>query len=220
MRSPRHYGMMAVACLAVACLGAAPARADYAVMRSGLRLHITGYERQGNITRLSVSGGTVDVPSESVVAIEPEEVFAALPVAPAPAGPFGKFIQDAARQHGLDEALISSVIFAESKFNPKAVSRKQALGLMQLLPSTAARYSVSNAFDPAQNISAGAHYLKDLLDQYHGNLQFALAAYNAGPQSIELYHGIPPYPETVDYVRRVTKKFAEEKSKKTPPPGK
>jgi soluble lytic murein transglycosylase-like protein len=91
---------------------------------------------------------------------------------------------------------------------------------MQLLPSTAARYSVSNAFDPAQNISAGAHYLKDLLDQYHGNLQFALAAYNAGPQSIELYHGIPPYPETVDYVRRVTKKFAEEKSKKTPPPGK
>jgi len=203
------------------CLAAAPARADYAVLRSGLRLHITGYERQGNITRLSVSGGSVEVPSDSVIAIEPEEVFIAPPpVAAPPSGPFGKFIQDAAKQHGLDEALISSVIFAESNFNPKAVSPKSAQGLMQLIPSTAARYSVSNIFDPAQNISAGTHYLKDLLDQYHGNLQWALAAYNAGPQRVDQYHGIPPFPETMEYVRRVTKKFAEEKNKKTPPPGK
>jgi soluble lytic murein transglycosylase-like protein len=215
MRSALTIGLLGFACLAAA----GPARADYAVLRSGLRLHITGYERQGSVTRLSISGGTVDVPSESVVAIEPEEVFTATPVA-APVGPFGKFIQDAARQHGLDEALISSVIFAESNFNPKAVSRKQAQGLMQLLPATAAQYSVTNIFDPAQNISAGTHYLKDLLDQYHGNLQWALAAYNAGPQRIDQYHGVPPYPETVDYVRRVTNRFAEEKNKKTPPPGK
>jgi soluble lytic murein transglycosylase-like protein len=216
MRSALTIGLLGIVCLA-----ASPARADYAVLRSGLRLHITGYERQGNITRLSVSGGSVDVPTDSVVAIEPEEVFIA-PPAPAavPTGPFGKFIQDAAKQHGMDEALISSVIFAESNFNPKAVSRKQAQGLMQLIPSTAARYSVSNIFDPAQNISAGTHYLKDLLDQYHGNLQWALAAYNAGPERVDQYHGIPPYPETVEYVRRVTKKFAEEKNKKTPPPGK
>jgi len=215
MRSALTIGLLGIVCLA-----ASPARADYAVLRSGLRLHITGYERQGNITRLSVNGGCVDVPSDSVVAIEPEEVFIAPPAAPAPVGPFGKFIRDAARQHGLDEALISSVIFAESNFNPKAVSRKQAQGLMQLIPSTAARYSVSNIFDPAQNISAGTHYLKDLLDQYHGNLQWALAAYNAGPERVDQYHGIPPYPETMEYVRRVTKKFAEEKNKKTPPPGK
>lgn len=207
--------------LGMVCLAASPARADYAVLRSGLRLHITGYQRQGNMTHLSVSGGTIDVPSISVVAIEPEEVFVAPPPAAVlPSGPFGKFIQDAARQHGLDEALISSVIFAESNFNPKAVSRKQAQGLMQLIPSTAARYSVSNIFDPAQNISAGTHYLKDLLDQYHGNLQWALAAYNAGPERVDQYHGIPPYPETMEYVRRVTKKFAEEKNKKVPPPGK
>jgi soluble lytic murein transglycosylase-like protein len=211
MRSTLIAGLLGIACLA-----ATPVRADYAVLRSGLRLHITGYERQGNMTRLSVSGGSVDVPSESVVSIEPEEVFPELPAVAAPSGPFGKFIRDAAKLHGLDEALISSVISTESNFNPKAVSRKQALGLMQLLPSTASRYSVSNAFDPAQNISAGTHYLKDLLDQFHGNLQLALAAYNAGPQSIELYHGIPPYPETMDYVRRVTKKLAEEKNKKPP----
>jgi soluble lytic murein transglycosylase-like protein len=216
MRSALTVGLLGMVCLA-----ASPARADYAVLRSGLRLHITGYERQGNMTRLSVSGGSVDVPSDSVVAIEPEEVFVAPPPAAAtPTGPFGKFIQDAARQHGLDEALISSVIFAESNFNPTAVSPKLAQGLMQLIPSTAARYSVTNIFDPAQNISAGTHYLKDLLDQYHGNLQWALAAYNAGPERVDLYHGIPPYPETVNYVRRVTKKFAEEKNKKTTPPAK
>ena len=120
----------------------------------------------------------------------------------------GKFISRGcgAATCGLDEALISSVIFAESNFNPKAVSRKRAQGLMQLLPATAARYSVTNIFDPAQNIAAGTHYLKDLLDQYHGNLEWALAAYNAGPERIEQYHGVPPYPETVDYVRRVTQR--------------
>jgi soluble lytic murein transglycosylase-like protein len=108
----------------------------------------------------------------------------------------------------VDANLIAHVIAAESNFDPKAVSRKRALGLMQLLPETAARYAVSNIFDPAQNIEAGTHYLKDLLARYRGNLRFALAAYNAGPEMVDRYGGVPPFPETQSYVRSITAKLA------------
>jgi soluble lytic murein transglycosylase-like protein len=157
-----------------------------------------------------MEGGRVEVPAADVVSIEPEEVFLPVPQAP-PEGPFSREIHSAAQKHGLDEALISSVIAAESNFNPRAVSRERALGLMQLLPKTAARLSVSNAFDPAQNVDAGTRYLRQLLDQYHGNLMLALAAYNAGPERVEQYGGVPPYYETHDYLRRVARKFAERK---------
>lgn len=200
------------------CALAPAARADYAVLRSGQRLHITGYQRDENTVRLYLNGGTVEVAAEDVVAIEPEDVFpgVALPTATA-SGPFGNFIHAAAQKHGVDEALISSVIAAESGFNPNAVSRKQAQGLMQLIPETASRYAVANAFDPAQNIDGGTRYLKDLLEQYHGDLVRALAAYNAGPQRVQQYHGVPPYPETRSYVQRVTKKLAQSKKKQTGP---
>ena len=101
------------------------------------------------------------------------------------------------------------MIAAESNFNPKAVSRKQALGLTQLLPQTAAQYSVANVFDPAQNIEGGAHYLKDLLEKYRGNLALALAAYNAGPDTVERYNGIPPFAETQNYVKRIISDLAK-----------
>ncbi|MFY9528555.1 MAG: lytic transglycosylase domain-containing protein [Candidatus Acidiferrales bacterium] len=200
--------------LALAALFSPAARADYAVLRSGERLHIRGYERQGDRVRLVLDGGTVEVAAADLVAVEPEEVFTPAPD-PAPAGPYGKIIRAAAQEQGVDEALISSVIATESNFNPKAVSRRQAVGLMQLRPETATRYSVSNAFDPTQNISAGTRYLKDLLQQYHGNLALALAAYNAGPHRVERYHGVPPYPETRSYVRRVAKKLTEQKTRKS-----
>jgi soluble lytic murein transglycosylase-like protein len=108
----------------------------------------------------------------------------------------------------MDEKLIAEVIAAESNFNAKAVSRKRALGLMQLLPETAARYAVANVFDPAQNIDAGTHYLRDLLERYRGNVRFALAAYNAGPEMVDRYGGVPPFPETQCYVRQITSKLA------------
>jgi soluble lytic murein transglycosylase-like protein len=194
-----------MALLGAAGLFPAAASADYAVLRSGARLHITGYERDGERVRLSVDGGTVSVAAADLVAVEPEEHFAAVPAAPVvAAGLFGNLIHAAAEKHGVDESLISWVIAVESNFNPRAVSRKRAQGLMQLLPATAAVYAVSDIFDPAQNIDAGTRYLKDLLARYRGDLRLALAAYNAGPEMVERYGGVPPFPETQKYVRVIT----------------
>jgi soluble lytic murein transglycosylase-like protein len=196
---------------ALAAFAAPATRADYAVLRSGLRLHITGYETSGDRVRLTVDGGLIEVPADAILSVEREDVFPAKPADPPPTGPFGSLIRAAAEKHGVDEKLIEHVIAVESKFNPRAVSHKQALGLMQLLPRTAARFSVANAFDPAQNIEAGTRYLKELLDRYSGNLPLALAAYNAGPEMVERYRGVPPFPETQKYVRQITARLAQEK---------
>ncbi|HXZ12268.1 MAG TPA: lytic transglycosylase domain-containing protein [Candidatus Sulfotelmatobacter sp.] len=179
------------------------ARADYAVLRSGQRLHITSYEMAGSRVRLVIEGGTVEMAADDLVSVEPETVFPAPPAPPAADGPFATLIRDAAKKHGVDEKLIEHLIAVESNFNPRAVSRRQASGLMQLLPQTAARYSVANIFDPAQNIDAGTRYLKELLDRYRGDLKLALAAYNAGPEMVQRYGGIPPFRETQNYVRQI-----------------
>jgi soluble lytic murein transglycosylase-like protein len=199
--------------IAAACASSSPAaRADYAVLKSGVRLHIMGYEQAGDQIRLAVAGGTVEIAATDLVSVEPEDQFTALPSAPEPTkGPYGNLIRAAAAKHGVDERLITHLIAVESNFNPRAASHKQALGLMQLLPTTAAKYSVSNIFDPAENIEAGTHYLKDLLAHYNGNTSLALAAYNAGPQMVSRYGGIPPFPETQKYVRKITTILAQEK---------
>ncbi len=203
--------------LTVLIVSAVPAaRADYALLRSGQRLHITGYERGAQTILLHMEGGTVEVPANDLVRIEPEDFFPPPPPPPAADGTYAQIIRAAAEKNGVDEALISSVISVESNFNPRAISRKQARGLMQLVPTTAARYSVANAFDPAQNVEGGTRYLKDLLDQYHGDLGLALAAYNAGPERVQQYRGIPPYSETRAYVKRVTKKLEQRKKKPKP----
>jgi soluble lytic murein transglycosylase-like protein len=193
--------------LAFTGLSAATARADYAVLRTGERLHVTSYERDGDSIRLMIAGGIVEMPAENVVSFEPEDIFPPNAPAPTAAGSLAEIIHAAATRHGVDENLITSVIAAESNFNPKAVSRKQARGLMQLLPSTAARFAVTDIFDPAQNIEAGTHYLKQLLQRYRGNVAFALAAYNAGPDVVTRYGGVPPIAETRAYVRRVTRRY-------------
>jgi len=113
-----------------------------------------------------------------------------------------------ARRHGVAEPLVHAVIEVESKYNPKAVSRAGAMGLMQLMPKTANRFSVANAFDPVQNVDAGVRYLKELLERYSGQVRLALAAYNAGEEAVERHGGIPPYRETIDYVRRVQRAAA------------
>jgi soluble lytic murein transglycosylase-like protein len=113
-----------------------------------------------------------------------------------------------ARRHGVAEPLVHAVIEVESRYNPKAVSRAGAMGLMQLMPKTADRFSVADAFDPVQNVDAGVRYLKELLERYSGQVRLALAAYNAGEDAVERHGGIPPYRETIDYVKRVQRAAA------------
>jgi len=164
---------------------------------------------------LQMAGGRVEIVAADVVAIEPEEVFTPLPPAPAPAGPlpfYRDLVEAAAKKYKMDADLISSVIAQESNFDPKAVSRKNAHGLMQLLPETATKLGVKNIDDPAENIDAGTHYLHDLLQKYNNDLGLALAAYNAGPDKVQLYGNVPPYRETISYVRRVKKGYEKNKS--------
>jgi hypothetical protein len=194
--------------IAAICVISPPARADYAVLTTGVRMHISGYETSGTTVRLHVEGGTVDVPAESIVRFEPEEIFAAVgtPVSAAELTvPYSQFISAAAKKYDLDPQLLARVVQAESNFNPRAVSRRNAQGLMQLLPSTSSGLSVRNPFDPAQSIDAGARYLRQLLDKFSGDVELALAAYNAGPDRVTQYHGVPPYRETRNYVRKITK---------------
>ena len=108
-----------------------------------------------------------------------------------------------ARRHGLSEALVQAVVQVESRYDAFAVSPRGAMGLMQLMPQTARRFKVEDAFDPVDNLDGGVRYLKELLELYRGETQLALAAYNAGEKAVERYGGIPPYRETMQYVDRV-----------------
>jgi soluble lytic murein transglycosylase-like protein len=215
MRLQRAFGMFVSAtAVAVACASfAAPARAEYFVLRSGTRLHVDGYQRLDGKYRLQIGGGFVEAQADEVVASEPEDVFTSNAPAPAAAkGPFRDLIEAAASRYHVDAELIASVIAAESNFNPKAVSRRNARGLMQLLPTTAARLGVHNVFDPSENIDAGTHYLSDLLTLYKNDLALTLAAYNAGPMRVQQYGRVPPYAETQGYVRKVRTAYAKRKA--------
>jgi len=114
-----------------------------------------------------------------------------------------KLVREAAERHHMDPALVRAVIETESGWNATAKSRKGALGLMQLIPTTAVRFGVNDAFSPQQNVDAGVRYLKTLLERYNGNLDLALAAYNAGEGAVDRAHGIPAFRETRDYVQKV-----------------
>jgi soluble lytic murein transglycosylase-like protein len=143
----------------------------------------------GNRRALSTSQ-PVDLDSAATETMTPESV--------------DKAIEAAAERHGVDPNLVRAVVKVESNFNPHAVSRKGAMGLMQLMPSTAKSLSVGNAFDPNQNVDAGVRHLKSLLDSYNGNVELSLAAYNAGQGAVSRNKGIPPYRETREYVKKIT----------------
>jgi hypothetical protein len=207
---------LGAAVCALLSAGATAARADYVVLRNGMRLNVTGYEILGDHYRLHLKGGVADVPFDDIVGIEPEEIFDPIPPEVlAEKTPFEKAIRGAAERYNLDADLIHCVIAVESNFNPKAISPKNARGLMQLLPQTAAQFGVKDIFDPEENINAGSHYLHDLLAKYGQNLTLALAAYNAGPERVDQYgHRVPPYLETMKYVQRIAKSYAKLKEQK------
>jgi soluble lytic murein transglycosylase-like protein len=115
-----------------------------------------------------------------------------------------RIVKKLAPQYGLNPDLVLAVVAVESNFNPRALSRKNAKGLMQLIPQTAARFGVRDIWDPEQNLRGGMAYLRWLLGYFNGDLRLALAAYNAGEKTVDKYGGIPPYPETRNYVRRIT----------------
>ncbi len=203
----------ALLCTLLLAACAAGTRADYFVLRSGARLNVNSWELVGDRYKIQLNGGTAELPFVDVVSIEPEEIFVAAPRMPLTQAPFGQMIQAASEKYGVDADLVFSVIAAESNFNPKAISRRGARGLMQLLPTTATRFGVKDIFDPGQNIDAGTRYLRDLLRTYQGNMALTLAAYNAGPGAVQKYGRVPPYNETIAYVRAIRKTYAQRKAK-------
>jgi soluble lytic murein transglycosylase-like protein len=123
-----------------------------------------------------------------------------------------KLAESIAAKHRVEPLLVDSVIRYESNYNPHAISPKGAMGLMQLIPSTARRFGVSDTFHPEQNIEGGVKYLKYLMELYNGDEKLALAAYNAGEGAVARYKGVPPYRETQDYVRKVTTRLGESRA--------
>ncbi len=189
--------------------GAAPARAEIAVLTNGLTFKAVSHRIEEGTLFISLKGGgEVGLPPEAVRGFVPDEV---LDEVAAPGGDLRTLAVQAAERHGLDPELVLAVVAVESGFRPEAVSPKGAQGLMQLMPATAAELGVRNAFDPGENLDGGTRHLGSLLTLYGGDVERALAAYNAGAKAVERSKGVPPYRETRAYVRKVLKQY------KTPP---
>jgi soluble lytic murein transglycosylase-like protein len=206
--------------LAALLLAALPCLAsDSAILRNGFSIRHERRQVIGTVTRLYIDGDQssfVDIPSAEIDHFESLPDSPTPPTNPPPATLPHSFnltqaVNDASGTYRLDPDLVTSVIRAESGFNVRAVSPKGAQGLMQLMPQTATQLGVKNAFDPQANVEAGTRYLRELLERYNFDLIKALAAYNAGPQRVEQYNGVPPYYETKAYVARIVRDFNKKK---------
>jgi soluble lytic murein transglycosylase-like protein len=207
------FGLWLITCPAFA--------SDLAILHNGFSIRHECRETIGTVTRLYLSAdkaGYVDIATDQIERFEKDSSLPASPppqsisLAP-PAKPqnLNEVINSISDRHHIDPDLINSVIHAESGFNPRAVSPKGARGLMQLMPQTASRLGVSNTFDPRANVEGGTSYLSELLQRYNFDLIKALAAYNAGPQRVEQYRGVPPYYETRTYVAKIVRDFNRKK---------
>ncbi len=232
MKKPIQIGQWAALILLFAATALPCSAADAAVLRNGFSIRHERRQVIGTITRLYIDGDNssfVDVPTAEI------DHFEALPAESSPREPttatakngpapsrspaqnfqpstdLNEVVRAASGTYHLDPDLVSSVIRAESGFNVRAVSPKGAQGLMQLMPQTASQLGVQNAFDPQANVEGGARYLRELLERYDFDLIKALAAYNAGPQRVEQYGGVPPYYETKAYVARIVRDFNKKK---------
>lgn len=192
---------------------------EYAVMRNGFALKHEHREVIGEITRLYLNAETsssfVDVPSADIDRFEKDEVVVAPEVpqaAPLPVLTIDQSISQAGEKHHIDPDFITSVVRAESGFHPRAVSAKGARGLMQLMPQTAAGLGVKDSFDTNENVQAGTQYLRQLLEKFDYDAVKALAAYNAGPDRVTKYAGVPPYSETRNYVNRIVRDYSRKKA--------
>lgn len=222
IRLPILALLMALPCLA----------SDVAVLKNGFSIRHERRQAMGNVTRLYVNAdgsSFVDVPTADIEHFEAaatEVPSGSSRLAPAntstfssatgfPARPktdLSAIVNDASGKYRLDPDLLNSVIKAESAFNPRAVSPKGAQGLMQLMPGTASQLGVRNSFDAQSNVDGGTRYLRELLERYNFDLVKALAAYNAGPQRVERFGGVPPYYETRAYVARIVRDFNKKKT--------
>jgi soluble lytic murein transglycosylase-like protein len=192
---------------------------EYAIMRNGFALKHERREVNGDITRLYLNAeGTssfVDVPTTDILHFEKDEVViapASEKPAPLPVLTIDQSISQAGEKHHIDPDFISSVVRAESGFHPRAISPKGARGLMQLMPETATNLGVKDSFDTNENVEAGTLYLRQLLEKFDYDAVRALAAYNAGPERVAHYHGVPPYRETRNYVSRIVRDYNRKKA--------
>lgn len=194
--------------------------AELVTLRNGFALRCNHHALVDGHMRLYLSAGEdnyIEFAPDEIATFEqvPDPPAAAAPVAPQAAnrtakltpGDLREMLARAGTDHNLDVDLLASVIKEESDGNARAVSHAGAQGLMQLMPETAAGLGVKDSFQPEQNVRGGSTYLDQLLTRYHDNLALALAAYNAGPEAVDKYHGIPPYHETRAYVARVIHEF-------------
>jgi soluble lytic murein transglycosylase-like protein len=200
MRHPVLLGLL------LAALGTS-ARAEIALLSSGLTLKLEGHRVEDGLVVMTMrGGGEIGVPPSAVRGFVPDEVLEEVEAAP-PAGDLRELARTAAVRHGLDPDLVAAVVSVESGFRPEAVSPKGAVGLMQLMPKTAEALGVEDARDPVQNLDGGTRHLGQLLTLYGGDLTRALAAYNAGEGAVHRHGGVPPYRETRAYVKKVIERY-------------
>jgi len=198
---------------AFAILIAAPAAGEIIVLSSGRTLSVKGHRFEGDTIVLTLrTGGEVTCDKTIVEKVLPDEVPYPEPKAAAEedgeetgqnleSTPYGEIIAAVSEAHGVDPMLVKALIQVESNYKPKARSPRGAMGLMQLMPSTAREYKVRNPFDPKANIEAGIKHLKGLIDRF--GVELALAAYNAGEGAVVKFNGVPPYRETRNYVSKI-----------------